>query len=219
MGYFNELPDLLYPSLLPKSSRSDEKIRVKNLFRRAKLRLDSSAFTLAELYEIPEGERPDMLAEKLYQNPELDWVILTTNNITSIKDQWPLNNNDLNNYMLEKYGSASALFDVHHYETKQITDTFGRLVLQGGLIVDENFTFTYSSSTGSEIKDTNASGPVTNFVYETKKNNEKRIINILKKEYLGTFISDFREIMRYEQSSQFITDKLKDTYNPRTSGV
>ena len=31
MGYFNELPDLLYPSLLPKSSRSDEKIRVKNL--------------------------------------------------------------------------------------------------------------------------------------------------------------------------------------------
>ena len=41
MGYFNELPDLLYPSLLPKSSRSDEKIRVKNLFRRAKLRIDN----------------------------------------------------------------------------------------------------------------------------------------------------------------------------------
>ena len=67
MGYFNELPELLYPSLLPKSTRSDEKIRVKNLFRRAKLRNDSSAFTLSELYQIEEGERPDMLAEKLYE--------------------------------------------------------------------------------------------------------------------------------------------------------
>ena len=93
------------------------------------------------------------------------------------------------------------------------------LVLQGGLIVDENFTFTYSSNTGTEITDQNASGPVSNFVYETKKNNEKRIINVLKKEYLGTFISDFREIMTYDQSSQFITDKLKDTYNPRITGV
>ena len=48
---------------------------------------------------------------------------------------------------------------------------------------------------------------------------KKELINVLKREYLGTFISDFREIMRYEQSSQFITDKLKDTYNPRITGV
>ena len=218
MGYFNELPELLYPSLLPKSTRSDEKIRVKNLFRRAKLRDDSSAFTLSELYQIEEGERPDMLAEKLYEDPELDWVILVTNNITSIRDQWPLSNNELNNYMLEKYGSQEALFEVHHYETKQIIDNFGRIVLNKGLIVDEDFTFTYSTNTGTEITQS-ASGPVTNFTYETIENNKKRLINVLKREYLGTVVSDLRDVMRYGQGSQFITDKLKDVYNPRISGV
>lgn len=217
MGYFSELPELLYPSLLPKSTRSDEKLRVKNLFRRAKLRDDSSAFTIAELYEIAEGERPDMLAEKLYEDPELDWVILVTNNITSIRDEWPLSNVELNNYMLEKYGSQEALFEVHHYETKQIVDNFGRLVLQEGLIVDEDFTFTYSYK-GTEITQS-ASGPVTNFTYETLQNNRKRLINVLKRKYLGAVVADLREIMRYGQGSQFITDKLKDVYNPRTSGV
>ena len=99
MGYFKKLPELLYPSLLPKSTRSDEKIRVKNLFRRGKLRSDANGLTLTSLYQIQENERPEMLAEKLYEDPELDWVILITNNITSIRNQWPLSNNQLQNYM------------------------------------------------------------------------------------------------------------------------
>lgn len=219
MGYFKELPDLLYPSLLPKSTRSDEKIRVKNLFRRAKIRTDANGLTLTQLYQVPEGERPEMTAEKLYEDPELDWIILTANNITSVRDQWPLTNDELQNYVLEKYGSQAALTEPHHYETKEITDTFGRVVLNKGLIVDENFTFTYSSNTGTEITDQNASGPVSNFVYETIENNKKRLINVLKREFLSVATSDLREIMTYGPSSQFITDKLKDTYNPRITGV
>jgi len=219
MGYFKELPDLLYPSLLPKSTRSDEKIRVKNLFRRAKLRTDANGLTLTQMYQIPEGERPEMTAEKLYEDPELDWVVLTVNNIVSVRDQWPLTNNELQNYLLEKYGSQAALTEPHHYETKEIKDTFGRIVLEEGLIVDENFTFTYSSNTGTEITDQNASGPVSNFVYETIENNKKRLINVLKREFLPVATSDLREIMTYSPSSQFITDKLKDTYNPRITGV
>ena len=219
MGYFKELPDLLYPSLLPKSTRSDEKIRVKNLFRRAKIRTDANGLTLTQLYQVPEGERPEMTAEKLYEDPELDWIILTVNNITSVRDQWPLTNDELQSYILEKYGSQAALTEPHHYETKEIKDTFGRVVLNKGLIVDENFTFTYSSNTGTEITDQNASGPVSNFVYETIENNKKRLINVLKREFLSVATSDLREIMTYGPSSQFITDKLKDTYNPRITGV
>lgn len=219
MGYFKELPDLLYPSLLPKSTRSDEKIRVKNLFRRAKIRTDANGLTLTQLYQVPEGERPEMTAEKLYEDPELDWIILTVNNITSVRDQWPLTNDELQSYVLEKYGSQAALTEPHHYETKEIKDTFGRVVLNKGLIVDENFTFTYSSNTGTEITDQNASGPVSNFVYETIENNKKRLINVLKREFLSVATSDLREIMTYGPSSQFITDKLKDTYNSRITGV
>ena len=92
------------------------------------------------------------------------------------------------------------------------------MVLNKGLIVDENFTFTFSTNTGTEITQS-ASGPVNNFTYETIENNKKRLINVLKREYVGTVVSDLRDIMRYGQGSQFITDKLKDVYNPRISGV
>ena len=40
------------------------------------------------------------------------------------------NNNDLNNYMIEKYGSESALAEVHHYETREIRDQYNRTVLR-----------------------------------------------------------------------------------------
>jgi hypothetical protein len=50
---------------------------------------------------------------------------------------------------------------------------------------------------------------ITNYEYETKKNDEKRKILTLKKEYLGVFIDDLRNIMRYDKSSQFIDEKTK----------
>ena len=217
MGYFKELPEISYPSLLKKISKSNERINVKNLFRRAKLRADSSAFTIAQLYEIEDGERPEMLAEKLYGDPELDWVILTTNNIINIRDEWPLSNNALHNYALEKYGSEEKLLEVHHYETPRIVDEFDRIVLNEGLIVDSNFTFNYTIN-GNIIK-TNAAGPVNNITYEIKNNNKKRIIQILKKEYLSAFVSDLKDIMTYKRSSDYISNTLKNTYNPRENGV
>ena len=53
--------------------------------------------------------RPDMVAQRLYDDPELDWVILSTNNIINIRDQWPLEHNDLHEYMLDKYGSETNI--------------------------------------------------------------------------------------------------------------
>ena len=91
MAYFNELPNISTVSLLKDKSRSDERILVKNIFRRAKLRTDvDKAITAYDFYVIKEGERPDMVANKFYDDPELDWVILIVNNITSIRDEWLL---------------------------------------------------------------------------------------------------------------------------------
>ena len=88
MGYFRELPDISYVSLLPNSNRSDERINVKNLFKRAKLRTDiDQSVTSFDYYLVQDNERPDIIAERLYNNPQLDWVILVTNNITSIRNQ------------------------------------------------------------------------------------------------------------------------------------
>tara|TARA_R100001015_G_C4579994_1_gene136658 strand:+ start:353 stop:1012 length:660 start_codon:yes stop_codon:yes gene_type:complete len=219
MAYFQELPNISYPSLLPSSSKVEDRIIVKNIFRRSKLRTDvDQSITAFNYYYVQEKQRPDVLAQDLYGDPELDWVILTTNNITNIRDQWPLDHNDLHDYMLEKYGSQQNIAGIHHYETKKIVDEYNRVVMREGIEVDADFTFKYQNYTNS-IVIVNPVVAITNYQYETKLNEEKRKIRTLKPQYLGAFVSEHKQIMNYEKSSDFISKRLKNTYNPRISGV
>ena len=219
MAYFQELPNISYPSLLPSSSKAEDRIIVKNIFRRSKLRTDvDQSITAFNYYYVQEGQRPDVLAQDLYGDSELDWVILTTNNITNIRDQWPLDHNDLHNYMLEKYGSQQNIAGIHHYETKKIVDEYNRVVMREGIEVDADFTFKYQNYTNS-IVIVNPVVAITNYQYETKLNEEKRKIRTLKPQYLGAFVSEHKQIMNYEKSSDFISKRLKNTYKPRISGV
>ena len=219
MSYFRELPNISYVSLLPNQNRSDERIEVKNLFKRAKLRTDvDQSVTSFDYYLIQDNERPDIVAEKVYDNVEFDWVILVTNNITSIRNQWPLSNNELYNYCLEKYGSDANVMATHHFETKETKDQYGRILLEGKLIVDQNFTFTYTKDDNTSETISPAQS-VSNYDYEQRLNEDKRKIRILKPALLSTFITDFRNIMSYDKSSSFITKSLISSYNPKESGV
>jgi len=219
MSYFRELPNISYVSLLPNQNRSDERIEVKNLFKRAKLRTDvDQSITSFDFYLIEDNERPDIIAGKVYDNTELDWVILVTNNITSIRNQWPLSNNELYNYCLEKYGSDANVMATHHFETKETKDQYGRILLEGKLIVDQNFTFTYTKDDNTSETISPAQS-VSNYDYEQRLNEEKRKIRILKPALLSAFITDFRNIMSYDKSSSFITKSLISSYNPKESGV
>lgn len=137
MPYFRELPNLKYASVFNERTGIDEFTLVKNIFKRPKLREDlKSIITAFTYYQIKDNERPDQIAEKYYQNSELDWIILLTNNITNYNDQWPLDNDSLYKYLLDKYGSEEALYGVHHYETVEYKDEYGRVLIEGGLIVD-----------------------------------------------------------------------------------
>ena len=218
MAYFEELPDISYVSLLPKTGNNDERITVKNIFKRAKLRTDvDQAITGFSYYQIPENTRPDVVAQDIYGDPELDWVILITNNIMNVRDEWPLSNNDLYDYMLEKYGSVEKLNEINHWETTEIRDNFTRILLKGGLEVDKEFTFTYSISNTTYT--VNPTAAVTNEEYEIRKNESKRTIKLLKPQYLSTFVKDMRSIMKYETSSQYINRTTKAAYNPNATGV
>ena len=222
MAYFEELPNILYPSLLPSRNKIEQRILVKNIFKRSKLRSDvDQAITAFDYYYVKEGMRPDILAEKLYDNSELDWVILTSNNITNIRDQWPLDHNDFRAYLLDKYGSDSVISSVKHHETRKIVDEYNRVVMPAGLEVDFDFSFEYLSYSKQTIKipSSQVVSMITNYDYEVKLNEEKRRIKILKPEFLPVFLTDHQNIMKYSESSDFISDKLKNTYNPRISGV
>ena len=213
MGYFRELPNLLYQSFLSDKRSSLDYVEVKNLFRRVKLRDDlQNVFTIFDKYEIPDEFRPENVAEEFYGNDELDWVVLTVANITNIRNQWPLNNRDIYQYSLEKYGDT--LNATRFFETKEIKDSKGNIILEKGKVVDSDFEFKYSDNNSIvTVKGTAIRTGISNFDYEVRLNDEKRSIFLLKREYLQQFLSDFRDIMIYGQSSQTIDDNLAKTEN------
>ena len=219
MGYFKELPNLEYLSQLPDANSNETYITVKNLFKRAKLRTDIiNIITAFQYYQIKDNERPDVVASKLYDDSELDWVILITNNITNIREEWPLSNQNLYYYMIDKYGSDENISGIHHYETTEVKDEYNRLVVPSGLQVDSNYSITYSKLNNALVTVSPVKS-VTNYEYETDMNEKKRLIRILKPEYLSVVITDMRNIMRYDISSQYLNQNTKKSYNPNLTGV
>lgn len=213
MGYFRELPDLEYQSILSHRISSDEYVRVKNLFRRVKLREDlQNVFTIFDKYQIPDGARPDTIAEELYGKSDYDWIVLLTAGIVNARNDWPLSDRDIYNYSLETYGDD--LNSIHHYETKEVKDSQGRLILPAGKVVDSDFTIPDPNIPLQNITPAPVVG-ISNYEYEVIKNNKKRTIYVLKKEYLQQYLNDMRKIMHYEKSSQYIDKKLIRTENTR----
>ena len=209
MGYFRELPDLRYPSFLPEKASSLDFIEVKNIFRRVKLRDDlNNNFTLFNKYEIPMGARPDNVAEDLYGSAQFDWIVLTVAGIINVRNEWPLNNRDLFDYANNKYGDS--LNSTRFFETTEVKDSEGRLILSKGKIVDSNFTI---PKPGAPTATLNPVVGISNFEYETRLNDEKRSIFVLREEYIQEFLNDMREIMTYKKSSEFIDNKTIQTEN------
>ena len=212
-SYFKQLPDLDYPSLRnDRTSAYDYEI-VKNLFKRAVMRDDVyGSLVNFEKYSVKDDERPDQVAYDFYNDSNLDWVILTTNNIVHVRDEWPMGSQDFLTYLNDKY-TAAELTNIHHYETKVIRDAANNLIQPAGIYVDSDHSITYVdrgvTTTKSEITS------VTFLENETNMNDKKRNINIMKRELLDTFFRDINNIMTYKESNQFITEKLKVTENPR----
>ena len=218
-NYFRRLPNLDYPSLLNSRESNTDYVQTKNLFRRVKIREDLfSNFMQFDRYKVQGDERPDTVSENVYGKSTLDWVILLSNNIIDIKNEWPLTQLQLNEFLNEKY-TPQQLVSIHHYETLELRDNKNQLILPAGITVDEDFNMEYMS--GNQIRSTNSLvdgrpiKAVTFFDHENELNDRKRNINVLKPEFLGIFIKDFERIMKYDKSSQYVNRKLKKTENPR----
>ena len=209
MGFFRELPNLRYPSFLPNKSSSLDYVEVKNIFRRVKLRDDlQNNFTVFDRYEIPMNARPDTVAENLYGTPNFDWVVLTVAGIINIRNEWPLSDRDLYDYSLDKYGES--LNSVKFFETTEVKDTSSRMILPKGKAVDSDFTI---PKPGEPTATLNPVVGISNYEYETRLNDEKRNINILRVEYLTQFLDDMREIMTYTKSSEYMGERMIRTEN------
>ena len=216
-GYFSYFSNLELPSFTDGRNSSYDYVTVKNLFRRGKIREDFfQNATVFDKYSITGDERPDEVANKVYGSPLLDWVVLISNNIINIRDEWPMGQTDFNNYLDDKY-SQDQLNEIHHYETRELKDATGSVLLSSGLVVDQSYIFMYTDLYG-DLQTVSGSDVVTSvsyFDYEQTKNDDKRSIFILRPEYLQTVIDDMRDIMTYTDSSQYIDKRTKKGANVR----
>ena len=217
-NYFDKLPDFEYVSRLPDANISDY-IPVKNLFKRITLRQDIyqdlSFFTK---YEIIGNDRPDNVALKVYGRSDLDWVVLTSNNIINVQDEWPMPQLEFDAYLLNKYDTYDNLNSSHHYETTELKNSDDVIIVQKGLQVPSTYSITYYFDSGidSGMVTSYPVVEITNYQYEEKLNDDKRNIFLLKPRYLNVIIDDLDELMTYKKgSSQYKTETLKTADNIR----
>lgn len=210
--YFDKFPVITY-DIAGKNLTNYQAI-TNILFR---VRIIREALTnVSSYYEylIKDDDTPEILAEKVYGNPEAHWIILMANDIVDAQYDWPLGYDDFNNYIVGKYGSIeNAQTAYHHYEKvvireEQLSGTITEdvfLINEDQLTVnnmsvpfdtydslpkDQEFT-AINMQNGKTVNETIFTRRVTNYDYEMDLNERKRAIKIIKPEYYGQIIREF----------------------------
>ena len=217
MNYFKKVPDFAYVSRLPNAKIGDY-IIVKNLFKRGALEpdiLENLAFHTK--YEIKGDDRPDNVAFEVYGESGMDWLILLCNNIINIQTEWPMLQNDFDEFLLDKYGTYEKMNATHHYETQEVKNSNNVVIVPKGLQCESDYSVTYfDSNVGREVTVLSAdcTTEVTNYTYEERKENDKRNIYVLKKRYLSVIRDDMELAMTYAKgSTQYVDPGLKQGEN------
>ena len=176
--YFKNFPTILYDSVGNGNFKD-----VKNLLRRVGVRAKVKANTLFyDTYDVKEGETPESIADKLYDDPELHWIVLLVNDITDRYHQWPMNYSQFNEFIADKYDDIDG---THHYELAQSsgnTDTKIEVYNNSALYTgDSDF---YSNAT-----------IITNREYEEQQQEIKRQIRLLDPRYVEDFTEEYITLM------------------------
>jgi len=135
-----------------------------------------------DTYDVKEGETPEIIADKLYDDPQLHWIVLMVNNIVDRYHGWPMSGNQFLDYVNEKYLDSEGdpnPSGVHHYEIEQSS---------GDTTVKINI--------GTDNTDYSSATPITNYEYEEEEQNKKRQIRLLDPKFVNDFVDEFKELMQ-----------------------
>jgi len=177
--YFDTFPVIIYDSVGQGNYKD-----VTNLLRRVAMRSKVKSNALIfDTYDVKEGETPEMIADKLYDDPQLHWIVLLLNDITDRYHQWPMSTPQFLAFINDKYDNVD---DVHHYTIAQSSgDTDTKIeVYKNSALYTGDSDFYASAST------------VTNFEYEENQQDEKRKIRLLDPKYINQFVTEFKSIMK-----------------------
>ena len=170
--YFASFP------LIPYDSVGDGNFKlVTNLLKRVALRSKVRSNTLLfDTYNVKEGQTPEIIADKLYGDPNLHWIVLYVNNITDRYHDWPLSTPQFLDMIDEKYDNVDA---IHHYE---ITQSSGSDKVKIDIGTDNT---DYPSAT-----------PITNYEFELERQNTISRIRLLDPAYISRFVEEFESLMK-----------------------
>ena len=215
--YFSYLPDFEYVSRLPDRKYIFDYVKVKNIFKRASIREDIfNELPFFTKYQLQDNERPDNVANEVYQDPNLDWLVMLSNNYINYESEWPLDNRSFENYLLYKYGSLDKINGIHHYESGLIKDSLNNIIFPEGKHVDSDFSIEFYDRGLKQYVTSSNRIEVTNLQYENRIQDEKRNIFVLKETYVGLVIDDLEELMPYKKgSTQYVKDDLVKGNNIR----
>ena len=169
--YFEQFPLIPYDAEGTGNPR-DVTILLRRVKVRSKIRNNSALF---DTYVVKEGETPEMIADKLYGDTQLHWIVLLFNDIADRYHQWPMTTGAFNKYVNDKYTNISG---IHHYE---ITESSGDKELK----ID----------VGTVNTDYPTATPITNYEYELARQDTLRRIKLLDPQFVDDFVSEFRELI------------------------
>ena len=216
--YFRYIPNFEYVNRLYENVSINAYIQTKNLFKRGALREDIfSNLSYFTKYTINGDDRPDNIAVDVYGSQYYDWVVMLSNNIINYQSEWPMTQRSFENYLNSKYINNEDLYKIHHYETIEVKDVSGFVMVPKGLQVDKGFSFTYfDTRLGIEVVRNNITEEYNNYDYEVKLEDEKRNIFLLKSDYLYIIEKDFNSSMLYKKgSSQYVNKRVVKGENIR----
>ena len=217
-SYFRNIPDFEYVSRESNSKKISDYRKVKNLFKRGKLKNDIfKDLTKFTKYKIVGNDRPDNVAFEMYGDETLDWIVLLSNNVTNIQTEWPLDHQSFYNFLIDKYGSEEQIHAVHHYETTEVRNTDNTIIVPEGLEVPKNYSIEfYDSRLETTTTVSNITTEITNYAYENKIEDEKRNIFVLKPNYVNLILNDMEDAMTYKEgSTQYLSETLVKGENIR----
>tara|TARA_B100001250_G_C19697568_1_gene743285 strand:+ start:268 stop:939 length:672 start_codon:yes stop_codon:yes gene_type:complete len=216
--YFRNIPNFEYVNRTKDGQYISNYTQVKNFFKKGKLREDIfQDLTVFQKYNVKGDDRPDNVANEVYGSADLDWVVMMSNNMINVYNEWPMTQASLDIFLMDKYGDVETLNETHHYESNEVKDTTGVVIFPRGVRVSAAQSVSYHEPiTDEQITVNPISRAVSNLEYEENENNKKRRIFLLKPMYLNVVYDDLEEMMTYKKgSTQYVSKTLKRGDNTR----
>lgn len=124
-----------------------------------------------EDYDIQDGDTPEIIAERVYGDPSLHWVLMLVNEKYHYLDDFPIPENRMDDYITELYGEGNENSTHQLYGRDHYVSPLGR-------VVDSDYPLAV---------------PVTNAEYERELNQKKRRIRIISPKLISVFVKDLLE--------------------------